>query len=288
MSVLLQISDPHFGTERPIVVAALLRLIDTLAPDLVIVSGDITQRARRHQFAAARAFFDTLGTTPMVVIPGNHDIPLFDPIARLFHPYANHRRAFGDQLEPSFESADVLVLGVNTTRPYRHTDGELSMQQIRRVAARLEAASEAQLRVVVTHQPVAVTRTQDEKNLLRGRERAVQRWARAGADLIVGGHIHLPYVLPLHDTFASLPRRVWAVQAGTALSHRTRGTIDNSVNVIRHGQASDAGARGTVVERWDYREPSERFELIARHELALGPSGTTDGAMSDDTVTSAG
>ncbi|WP_277185105.1 metallophosphoesterase [Caballeronia sp. BR00000012568055] len=280
MSVLLQISDPHFGTERPLVVAALLRLIDACAPDLVIVSGDITQRARRQQFAAARAFFDTLGSTPMVVVPGNHDIPLFDPFARLFYPYANHQRAFGAELEPSFESNELLVLGVNTTRAYRHTDGEVSMQQVKRVASRLEKAKTAQLRVVITHQPVAVTRTQDEKNLLRGRDEAVREWARAGADLIVGGHIHLPYVLPLHDSFAGLPRKLWAVQAGTALSHRVRGTIDNSVNVIRY--SSDTGARRTTVERWDYAERSERFEQIAVHDLAL------DGTVQKSAVTSAG
>ena len=278
MTLLLQISDPHFGTERPQVVAALLRLIDAMPPDLVIVSGDITQRARRLQFAAARAFFDTFGATPTLVVPGNHDIPLFNVFARLFAPYANHQRAFGAELAPSFESRDVLVLGVNTTRPYRHKDGEVSMQQVRRVASRLEAASASQLRVVVTHQPVAVTRAQDEKNLLHGRERAVQRWARAGADLILGGHIHLPYVLPLHDTFAGLPRRMWAVQAGTALSWRTRGTIDNSVNLIR-AAISGNGMRQTVVERWDYVETSESFELIAWHELTL------DGATPGMTVT---
>jgi 3',5'-cyclic AMP phosphodiesterase CpdA len=284
MTVLLQISDPHFGTERPMVVAALLRLIDAIPPDLVVVSGDITQRARRHQFAAARAFFDTLKPTPMVIVPGNHDIPLFDPFARCFYPYANHQRAFGAELEPSFESNDVLVLGVNTTRAYRHTDGEVSMQQIRRVAARLETARETQLRVVITHQPVAVTRTQDEKNLLRGRERAVQRWARAGADLILGGHIHLPYVLPLHDTFAGLPRKLWAVQAGTALSQRIRGTIDNSVNVIRY--QPDASARRTTVERWDFSMASERFELVVRHDLALDAAAQP--SANPDAVTPAG
>ncbi|SAK99449.1 metallophosphoesterase family protein [Caballeronia ptereochthonis] len=281
MTLLLQISDTHFGTERPRVVAALLRLIDALAPDLVVLSGDITQRARKRQFAAARAFLDALGATPTLVVPGNHDIPLFDPLARLFYPYANHQRAFGADLEPSFESPELLVLGVNTTRPYRHTDGEVSMRQIRRVASRLEAASAAQLRVVVTHQPVAVTRAQDEKNLLRGRERAVQRWARAGADLILGGHIHLPYVLPLHDTFAGLPRRMWAVQAGTALSRRTRGSIDNSVNLIRH-DAGAGGARQASVERWDYSEIEEAFEMIARHDLSL------DGATPPVAVTLAG
>ncbi len=179
-----------------------------------------------------------------------------------------------------FESNELLVIGLNTTRAWRHTDGEVSMPQIRRVATRLEAARDTQLRVVITHQLVAVTRTQDEKNLSRGRERAVPRWAKAGADLIVGGHIHLPYVLPLHDTFGNRPRRVWAVQAGTALSHRTRGSIDNSVNVIRY--TSEAGARRTVVERWDYSEQSERFEPMARHDLAL------DGLVQASTVTSAG
>jgi 3',5'-cyclic AMP phosphodiesterase CpdA len=270
MTVLLQISDTHFGTERPPVVAALLRLADALAPDLVVLSGDITQRARKPQFAAARAFVDALGATPTLVIPGNHDIPLFNLAARLCTPYANHQRAFGAELEPAFESPELLVLGVNTTRAYRHKNGEVSMKQIRRVAARLEAASAAQLRVVVTHQPVAVTRARDEQNLLHGRERAVQRWARAGADLVLGGHIHLPYVLPLHDTFAGLARRMWAVQAGTALSSRTRGTIDNSVNVIRHDAlAGTNGARETTVERWDYSEASGEFEPVARHELAL-------------------
>jgi 3',5'-cyclic AMP phosphodiesterase CpdA len=280
MSLLLQISDPHFGTERPLVVAALLRLIDALPPDLVIVSGDITQRARRHQFAAARAFFDTLHATPKVIVPGNHDIPLFDPFARLFYPYANYQRAFGAELEPSHESNEWLVLGVNTSRPYRHTDGEVSIQQVKRVASRLEAASDTQLRIVVTHHPVAVTRTQDEKHRLHGHERAVQRWARAGADLILGGHIHLPYVVPMHDTSAGLPRKVWAVQAGTSLSHRVRSTVNNSVNVIRYASA----ARRAVIERWDYVETSERFEQIATHDLALDGSRS----MQSNTITSAG
>jgi 3',5'-cyclic AMP phosphodiesterase CpdA len=283
MTLLLQISDPHFGTEQPRVVAALSRLIETMPPDLVIVSGDITQRARKRQFAAARAFFDTLGATPALVVPGNHDIPLFNLFVRCFKPYANHQRAFGAELEPSFESRDVMVLGVNTTRPYRHKDGEVSMQQVKRVSARLESATARQLRIVVTHQPVAVTRAQDEDNLLHGRERAVPRWARAGADLIVGGHIHLPYVLPLHDTFANLPRRLWAVQAGTALSSRTRGSIGNSVNVIRYcADASDAAGRRVVVERWDYADTGDRFEQRAKHDLAL------DGAAQAAAMTSAG
>lgn len=268
MTLLLQISDPHFGTERQRVVDALLSLKEALQPDLVVMSGDLTQRARRAQFQAARAFVDRLGTTPTLIVPGNHDIPLFNVFARIFQPYANHQRVFGRELEPVYESPELLVIALNTTRPYRHKDGEVSMQQIKRVAERLERATPAQLRVVITHQPVAVTRAQDEANLLHGRERAVPRWARAGADLIAGGHIHLPYVLPLHDTFANLPRRMWAVQAGTAVSTRVRGEINNSVNLIRYEHAAP-GSRRAVVERWDFAETSGAFARVTQHDLVF-------------------
>src|SRR6476661_987702 len=103
MSLLMQISDTHFGTEQGDVVEALVRLVREQAPDLVMLSGDITQRARRRQFAAARAFVDRLAPVPLVAIPGNHDIPLFNVALRLMAPYANYSRAFGAELEPVFE-----------------------------------------------------------------------------------------------------------------------------------------------------------------------------------------
>jgi 3',5'-cyclic AMP phosphodiesterase CpdA len=268
MTLLLQISDPHFGTEQPPVVDALLRLADIQRPDLVVISGDITQRARRAQFSAARAFVDKFGATPFVVVPGNHDIPLYNLFARVAHPYANYRRVFGDDLEPVFESAALLVIGVNTTRAYRHKDGEVSAQQIERVAQRLERATPMQLRVVVTHQPVAAVRPGSNRNLLHGREQAVQRWARAGADLILGGHVHLPYVLRLNAVYENLARGMWAVQAGTSLSSRVRGPVPNSVNMVDY-DTSPAGNRRAIITRWDFDRAHASFEPAARHELDL-------------------
>ena len=268
MTLLLQISDPHFGTEQPPVVDALLRLASTQRPDLVVISGDITQRARRAQFGAARAFVDKFGATPFVVVPGNHDIPLYNLFARVAHPYANYRRVFGDDLEPVFESAALLVIGVNTTRAYRHKDGEVSAQQIERVAQRLERATPMQLRVVVTHQPVAAVRPGSNRNLLHGREQAVQRWARAGADLILGGHVHLPYVLRLNAAYENLARGMWAVQAGTSLSSRVRGSVPNSVNMVDY-DTSPAGNRRAIITRWDFDRAHASFEPAARHELDL-------------------
>ena len=185
MSVVLHISDTHFGTEQPRVVEALVALAAQQRPDLVVLSGDITQRARPAQFRAAKAFVDRLGA-PVVAVPGNHDIALFDLWARFTRPYARYARAFGAELEPVHASQDLLVVCVNTTRAWRHKHGEVSAAQIDRVASLLTAASAQQLRVVVVHQPAAVTRAEDHVNLLRGHHAALRAWSAAGADLVNG------------------------------------------------------------------------------------------------------
>lgn len=253
-TLLLQISDTHFGTERPTVIAALERLAQDLRPDVLLLSGDITQRATPAQFSAARAFVERLRLPNVLAIPGNHDISLFNPLARLLWPYRRYRRAFGAELEPEFENAEVLVLALNTTRWWRHKHGELCTKQIERVAHRLQTASPEQCRIVMVHQPLAVTQACDLNNRLRGHQEALWRWAEAGLDLIVGGHIHLPFVLPLGLTHTGSSRPLWAVQAGTAVSARLRPGAGNSVNVVRLPQR--------VVERWDFDEGALRFEQV--------------------------
>ena len=261
MTVLLHLSDPHFGTEQPPVVEALTQLARAQSPSLVVLSGDITQRARRHQFALARRFVDGLAAPALLAIPGNHDVPLFDLPTRLLAPYRNFREAFGTDLEPVHDADDLLVLGLNTTRRWRHKHGEVSQRQVAAVVDRLRRARPAQLRVVVVHQPVQVTRDADRVNLLRGSELALPRWAAAGADLVLGGHIHLPYVVQVTPDSPAAARPLWCVQAGTAVSHRVRRGVPNSVNLLRT-------ARGHCdVERWDYAAASRRFECITRTRI---------------------
>ena len=260
MSVLLQISDPHFGTEQPPVMDALLKLAQAERPEVIVWSGDITQRARRAQFEAARRFADRLPPAHRLAIPGNHDIPLFNLAARLLAPYANFQRAFGRTLDPCLSTPDWLVIGVNTTRPWRHKNGEVSHAQIERVSARLRQASPGQVRVVVVHQPVCVTMGRDQENLLRGRQAAMAEWGAAGLDLILGGHIHLPYVLKQTSHGAAGERPFWVVQAGTALSTRVRGGQANSVNLIR--RAATPG-QALSIERWDFRADRGCFALLS-------------------------
>ncbi|QHE89000.1 metallophosphoesterase family protein [Hydrogenophaga sp. BPS33] len=253
MNCILHLSDPHFGTEVTEVAQAVTRLAHQLRPDLVVLSGDITQRARTAQFAAARAFMDGL-EAPRLVVPGNHDIALFNLWGRWRRPYAGHRAAFGDELEPVFRSPALLVLGVNTTRAHRHKNGEVSTDQIHRVAQQLHTATPQQLRVVVVHQPIEVMHEQDAPDRLIGHAQAQARWAEAGADMVLGGHIHLPYVMPL----PGLARPMWVVQAGTAVSRRVRPEAPNSVNLVRWHAAD-----GTcVVEQWDYDATRHLFEPV--------------------------
>ena len=273
MTSVLQISDPHFGTVQPAVVEALVRLAREQQPDVLVLSGDITQRATTSQFAQARAFCDRLAIPRMLSIPGNHDISLFNPYQRFFTPYARYLRAFGPVLEARLSTPALNIICVKTTRRWRHSNGEVSAAQIARVAAELKQSAPEQLRIVVVHQPVHVPRPTDEHDRLRGWEPAVRAWAKAGADIVMGGHIHLPYSCDLSSHMTGLARRLWCVQAGTALSTRVREGIPNSVNLLRHtGHEACQGAgqpAPCALERWDYQESTGDFALVQSSALPL-------------------
>jgi 3',5'-cyclic AMP phosphodiesterase CpdA len=261
MTLLLQVSDTHFGTEQPPVVQALLRLARAQSPRLVLVSGDVTQRARRGQFERARRFVDALGA-PCLAVPGNHDIPLFNVAARLWQPHAGFRRCFGPELEPRWQDDEVAIAGVNTTRWWRHKHGEVSAAQVGAVARWLRAAPHGALRIVMTHHPLLVTRDDDRINRPRapgGATEVAREWSEAGADVILGGHIHLPYFVPLDSVVPGLARRTWMVQAGTAVSRRVRPGAPNSLNLIRR----DTVTRAWRLERWDFDAAQGEFACAA-------------------------
>lgn len=270
MTSLLQISDPHFGTVQPNVAEALVHMAKEQQPDVLVLSGDITQRAKASQFAQARAFCDRLAIPQMLSIPGNHDISLYNPYQRLFKPYARYLRQFGPVLETSVTTPLLHVIGVITTRPWRHSNGDISKRQITQVAAELERSDPVCLRVVVVHQPVHVPKASDEHDRVRGWEPAVRAWADAGADVVMGGHIHLPYSCDLSMQMAGLTRRLWCIQAGTALSTRVRAGIPNSVNLLHFeafGKISQTNQ--CVLERWDYQAARQQFECVQSSSLGL-------------------
>lgn len=251
---IVHISDTHFGTEVAAVEEAFWKCVSSLRPDLIIHSGDVTQRALDSEYQRAGAFMAKFGSIPQVVVPGNHDIPLWNLYARLVRPYAGFQRTFGD-LEPCYEDRHTLVLGLNTTRWWRHKDGSVSDGQVERVAARIRNARAEQLRVVVAHHPIYVPYAHAVRDQLNRAQLAARAWTLAGVDLVLGGHIHLPYFATLPQAWNPIASASWVAQAGTATSRRIRSGIANSINVVeRH-------ATWYKLQRWDFHALECRFEL---------------------------
>lgn len=262
VALLLHLSDTHFGTEDAAALEALVDLALRERPQALVATGDITQHARPDEFAAAARFFARLAAHYQVVVPGNHDLPLWDLPRRLVAPYAAFREAFGEDLEPRLQSRDLWLAGLRTTRRWRHHQGTLSTAQVQQTAAWFAKAPAHALRVVAMHHPVAVAQERqntDSADLLPTAAFATRTWARAGVHLVLGGHTHQPCFLPLPHGAAgagSPAASMWAVQAGTAVSRHLRGHKPHSVNLLRR-----VGAGGWRVEQWTHAAEAREFVM---------------------------
>jgi 3',5'-cyclic AMP phosphodiesterase CpdA len=216
------ISDLHFGREDPAVVEALVEDLAEHPPSLVAVSGDLTQRARRGQFAAARRFLGRL-PAPVVAVPGNHDLPLFNLPARIAAPLWGYRRHVAADPEPFVHDEELAVMGVNTARRAKWKDGRLSRAQIARIRDRFGPIPERVFKVVITHHPfVPAPGTRDPALVSRGFE-ALQAAESAGVDLLLAGHLHVGFSGDVRPHYLSIRRSMLVAQAGTATSNRHRG-----------------------------------------------------------------
>lgn len=188
MRRLVHLSDLHFGRDRPELLDPLITAVNDLKPDAIAISGDLTQRARRRQFAAAREFVDRL-EAPCLVVPGNHDVPLDRPLARLFWPWSRYREAFGRDLEPVWSDEEMVLVGVNSVNPFAWQRGWVARRALARVRKVLARTPKDHVRVIVMHHPLEHL-PDERKRLSHGAERAVNALAAAGADVVLSGHLH--------------------------------------------------------------------------------------------------
>ena len=231
MRTLVHLSDLHFGRVDNRTLQPLATLIASLRPHVVVVSGDLTQRARRRQFQEARAFLDSL-PRPQIVVPGNHDVPLLNLWRRFVSPLKRFRSVIGPDVEPFYVDEEIAVVGFNTARSFTWKAGRLNEEQLEKARERLAPLSPSLVKIVVTHHPFDVPPGGDEDDVVGRSRQAMAAFASAGVDLFLSGHLHVSHIARTADRYPLEGRSALVIHAGTATSNRHRHE-GNSFNVLR-------------------------------------------------------
>lgn len=237
MPTLLHVSDLHFGNPfLPDVAEAVIEQSHSLAPDVVVVSGDLTQRAREGQFRQAAEYLQRF-ERPVVVTPGNHDVPFYRFWERFLAPYRYYQRYVSNDLNTVTEVGGLVIVALNSSRRFTFTNGRIRRSQLEFATRALQDAGNSLIRVVVTHHHLAPPPGFEGSNVMPFARRALRRFTDLDVDLILAGHMHRAYIGTSLDFFpGELERRgIVIVQCGTTTSRRGRGRerMRNTLNVIR-------------------------------------------------------
>jgi len=261
MRTLIHLSDLHFGRVDPVLLDPLRDLVHRIAPDVVVVSGDLTQRAKEDEFIAARAWLDTL-PGPQIIVPGNHDISLYNVFRRFLAPLDRYKRYITDDLDPVHVDGEIAVLGVNTARSLTFKDGRVNREQVEKIRATLAGLDPDVTRVVVTHHPFDLPRAEgvEESDLVDRARMAMDAFAECGVDLLMAGHLHLHHAGNTQARYKISEYAALVVQAGTATSTRGRGEV-NSFNVIR------IEPQRIEVDRYGWDVVHGQFQLLATEKF---------------------
>jgi 3',5'-cyclic AMP phosphodiesterase CpdA len=265
MRSIVHLSDIHFGRLNHEVVLPLIDAITAINPDLVAVSGDLTQRARSHQFKEARAFLDRL-PKPQIVVPGNHDVPLHNVFTRFFQPLRKYQQFITEDLRPVYQDEEIAVLGLNTARSLTIKGGRINESQVSWMRERLCDLDEEIVRIVVTHHPFDLPEGHDERNLVGRARLAMETLASCGADVFLAGHLHVSHTTHSATRYKIKGHSALVVQAGTATSARGRGE-QNSFNVIRVNRPR------ITVDRLEWQPERKAFGLATSEHFRVTSEG---------------
>jgi len=259
MRTLVHLSDLHFGRVDQSLIQPLIDSVGEIKPDLVAVSGDLTQRARAYQFREARAFLDRL-PQPQIVVPGNHDVPLHNVFTRFLQPLEKYQRYITEDLQPFFADDEIAVIGVNTARSLTIKGGRINEIQVARVREKLCSFRDEVTKVVVTHHPFDLPEGHHERDLVGRARLAMISLAECGADLFLAGHLHISHTGHTAKRYKIHGHSALVVQAGTASSTRGRGEA-NSFNVVRVGHPEIA------VERFVWQAEKAVFSVASLEDF---------------------
>ena len=261
---LFHISDVHFGPPHlPRVSQGVLELVEEQKPGLVVLSGDLTQRAREEQFRQARDFVDRIERlgVPTLVVPGNHDVPLWRVWERFFDPYGAYRRWFSPALEPVYRDDDLLVVGINTAFGWTSKEGRITLARLRQVEEIFRATPESVFKVVVAHHHLIPPPNFGTQRVLGNAFEAIDLFSRAGVDLILCGHQHQAYIGSSEEFYPAGRPPVVILHSGTTTSSRGRAgeRERNTCNWI--GVEKDS----MLVSHLRWQPDTERFAEQSRH-----------------------
>lgn len=247
MRVVAHLSDLHFGTVVPEIAKGLLVSLLALKPDLVVISGDLTQRARAHQFQAAQDFLKRI-PFPKVIVPGNHDVPLYNVFRRFWHPLKNYRHYITQDLAPFFQDQAIAVLGVNTARSLTFKNGRISDAQTQIIRTRFCPIPDHIFKILVTHHPFLPSGVKGQNALVGEAVNVLQAVEDCRLDIVLSGHFHMSYAgeTQAYQLYTVLKRSLLVIQAGTATSYRTRHE-QNAYNVLQ----LDCDRLKLIVYKWN-------------------------------------
>lgn len=262
MTRIAHLSDIHFGANDEKIVAATEAWLQKRQPDLVIISGDLTQRAREAQFRDASAYLNRLraGGLKVLAIPGNHDVPLYDVVRRFAAPLRRYKKYIANDLCPWFEDDSVAVLGINTARSLTIRDGRINREQIALMHERFGKVDASKTRILVTHHPLfamPIGKGTELTEAVGRHEDAVKAACEAGVHIALAGHFHRTYAGAARKMVETAGPAL-VIQAGTATSTRLRNSEPQSFNWLH----------------------VERRERIALQVIAWNGASFSDGAES--------
>ena len=277
MRTIVQLSDLHFGRVDPAVLEPLRACVARIAPHLVVVSGDLTQRARGVQFEEARRFLDTL-PQPRLVVPGNHDVPLYNLFKRFINPLKNYRRHISADLEPFYRDDEIAVAGINTARSLTFKDGRINQEQIALLRERFAALDDWMTKIVVTHHPFDLPQGSGDDDLVQRAGKAMKAFAACGADILLSGHMHQSHAGSTANRYALGGYAALNIQAGTATSTRERGEA-NSFNAI-HVDGDEVR-----LDAWQWQAATQDFAVGSRSTFQRQDQGWREVAVGDVPLT---